>query len=528
MPDRSTAFPAEEERPAWSLRLRAWLVGAGLLLALPGAALAAQDAPGAPPKAAAATYDLVFRNVRAMDPETGLDATRDIGVQGGRIAAISQEPLHGRVDIDGRGLVAAPGFIDLHSHAVTERSATFQAMDGVTTRLELELGVYPVKAWYDKKAGRELINYGASVSHALVRYHVEHPEEPPFADTEAHTGLAGPAYTSDAILKPMSPEASSRFIDALDEGLRDGALGIGSGTQYVPGITHQEMLDLTRLAAKRGACVFTHIRYGSLIEPGSTLEAVQEQIANAAVTGACIHIVHINSMAMGQTMDMIGLFHQARNRGLDISTEIYPWTAAVSRVRNVLLDPGWEARWGNVVGDLQSMATGKRLTQADFDALRAGTGDDRVLQFQNSDQTIIDAIRDPMVLVASDSLDVTDRFGHPRSAGSFARVLGHYVRETKAISLMDALRKMSLMPAQRLEAFVPAMKHKGRLQVGADADLVLFDPNTVRAGADYLDAAEYSIGIDYVTVNGKLVVKGGKLVPGVHPGAPIFNKFVSK
>jgi hypothetical protein len=473
-------------------------------------------------------YDIVFEKVRAIDPETGLDAVRNIGIVGNKIGAISIEPLQGKKTIDARGLVASPGFIDLHSHAYGYETATYQAMDGVTTRLELELGVFPVKRWYDRKAGHELINYGASVNHDRVRYSLQVGGD--LADARIPGDTSNDLPESDAkfeelIQQPIPAEAYARFIPILEAGLKDGAIGIGSGTQYAPGITRPEMLDLTRLAAQRHMCVFTHIRYGSLVEPGSTLEAVQEQIANAAITGGCVHIVHINSMAMSSTLQMIRLFHEARDHGIDVSTEIYPWDASSDVIRSVIFDPGWEKRWGVTVGDLQSTATGKRLTQQDFDRLRSGTEDDGVLMHMNTEETITKALQDPLVLVASDSMDIADRFSHPRSAGSFARVLGQYVRETGALSLTQAIRKMSLMPAQRLEGFVPAMKKKGRLQTGSDADLIFFDPDQVSERARYLDAKEYSKGILYVMVNGQLVVQKGVIVKGVFPGQPVYSYY---
>jgi hypothetical protein len=268
------------------------------------------DAPGI-------LFDVVIAGVRAIDPESGLDGIRNIGVRDDKIAAISSRVLKGKQTIDARGLVAAPGFIDLHSHAYSHETATYQAMDGVTTRLELELGVYPVKPWYEKKAGHELINYGASVNHDRVRYALQiggdlaDPKIPGYTFDE----LPNDARSAELIRQPIAPSEYPKFIPMLEAGLRDGALGIGSGTQYAPGITRPEMLDLTRLAAERHMCVFTHIRYGSLVEPGSTLEALQEQIGNAAITGSCVHIVHINSMAMSSTPDMIKLFHDARSRG---------------------------------------------------------------------------------------------------------------------------------------------------------------------------------------------------------------------
>jgi N-acyl-D-aspartate/D-glutamate deacylase len=478
-------------------------------------------------KAASPVYDVVITQARAIDPETGLDAVRNIGITGDHIAAISTAPLAGRQTIEGRGLVASPGFIDLHSHAYGYETATYQAMDGVTTRLELELGVYPVKPWYDKKAGHELINYGASVNHDRVRLSLQHGGTltDPRIPGETQDDMSSNPNFDKLIHEPIPPQYYGRLAPMLEEGLAEGAIGIGSGVEYAPGITHQEMLDVTQVAARWHVCVFTHIRYGSLVEPGSTLEALQEQIANAAITGACVHIMHINSMAMSSTPQMLRIMHQARSHGIDITTEVYPWDASSDNIRSVIFDPGWQQRWGVTVHDLQSTATGKRLTMKEFNALRSGTANDGVLMHMNTEATITRALQDPLVLVASDSEDIANRYSHPRSAGTFARVLGHYVRETGALTLSEAIRKMSLMPAQRLEEFVPAMKKKGRLQVGADADLILFDPQQVAARARYLDAKEYSKGILYVMVNGQFVVRDGKLVRNVFPGRPIYSRY---
>lgn len=472
-------------------------------------------------------YDVVIANVRAIDPETHLDAVRNIGVNGDRIVAVSEQPLQGARVIDGRGLVAAPGFIDLHSHAYGYETSTYQAMDGVTTRLELEIGVYPVKRWYDKKAGHELINYGASVSHNVVRFTAQKGGVPgnPVISGDTFDDIIGDPKFEQLSHQSIPGVVYPNFVPMLEEGLADGAIGIGSGTQYAPGITRREMLDLTRLAGQKHTCVFTHIRYGSLVEPGSTLEAVQEQIANAAITGACVHIVHINSMAMSSTLSMLKIFHDARSHGIDISTEIYPWDASSDRIRSVIFDPGWEERWGVTPNDLQSTVTGERLTRQQFDELRAGRGEDGVLMHMNTEETITKALQDPLVLVASDSGDIENRFSHPRSAGTFARVLGHYTRDTGALSLSQAVGKMSLMPAERLQSFVPAMKKKGRLQEGADADLVIFDPKTMAEQARYLDAKQYSKGMMYVLVNGRLVVDHGSLVERVFPGRPVYSAF---
>jgi hypothetical protein len=466
--------------------------------------------------AASEEYDVVYAAARAIDPETGLDGIRNIGISGGKIAAISTERLRGRRTIDARGLVAAPGFIDLHSHSTTYETAKYQAKDGVTTRLELEAGAYPVQSWYAQKAGKELINYGASASHNEARA---------FLLNEGNEQAAQQSDDED-IHKALSPEQRTRLISELGQQLKDGAVGIGSSPQYAPGISHWELLDVSSLAAKLRTCVFTHIRYGSLVEPGSTLESIQENVANAAITGACVHIVHLNSMGMSASPDLLKLIHGARDRGLDVSTETYPWDASTDAIRTLMFDPGWEQRWGVGPEDLQSTATGKRLTRAEFDALRNGTADDDVLMHMNTEKTIVALLQDPLMLVASDSGNVEEgKFSHPRTAGSFARVLGHYVREVGALTLSDAIAKMSLKPAQRLERFVPEMKGKGRLQVGADADVVLFDPDTVRERATYLNAVQYSEGFRYVMVDGVLVVDRDKLVDKVFPGKPVHGRY---
>lgn len=466
-------------------------------------------------------HDIVFIGARAIDPETGLDAIRNIAVDGDRVVAVVDGPLKGKRTIDARGLVAAPGFIDLHSHATTLDAARYQVKDGVTTRLELEIGAWPVSAWYAAKQGHELLNYGTSVGHTPVRYYLQKGE-----------GAAGLAALRDPMEKfgapeadqPISDAASARLSQLLEQGVNEGAIGIGSGTQYAAGVSHREMLDVTRVAANTQSCLFTHIRHGSLVEPDSTLEAVQENIANAAITGACVHLAHINSMAMSDAPMMAGLIRDAHTRGVDVSTETYPWGGSVDAVRSHFFDPGWEKRWGVGVGDLQSRVTGKRLTQAEFDALRSGNADDGVIMHMNSEVTIAALLADPTVIVASDGGRIEGANGHPRSAGSFARILGHYVRETKALSLNEAVRKMTLMPAQRLQSFVPAMARKGRLQPGADADIILFDPATVGTKATYGDAARMSDGFRYVMVNGVLVVDGGALVEGVRPGRPVISR----
>ncbi|MEO8450598.1 MAG: amidohydrolase family protein [Gemmatimonadota bacterium] len=474
--------------------------------------LASLGSPGVP----APTYDLVISGGRVMDPGTGRNEILNVGIVGTRIAVLSKARLAGKRVIDARGMVVAPGFIDLHSHVGDDVATTsYLIRDGITTHLELEMGAYPIAPWYAKRAGRHQLNYGASVSHLYARYAAQVLDS-------AFLRAAGTENREAYSASHDIPQAVyARFLQNLRVGLDQGGIGIGSGTQYGPGITRQEMLDVTRAVAQSRTCLFTHIRYGSLVEPGSTLEAIQEMISDAAITGAAIHIVHLNSMAMSATPAMLGVIHGARARGLDISTEIYPWDASVDQIRSVIFEPGWEARWGVTAHDLQSTVTGRRLTREEFDALKSGTAPDGVLMHMNTEATLVAALRDSIVMVASDGVSLTSPNDHPRTAGTFARLLGKYVRDDHAISLMDAIRKVTWLPAQRLARFVPAMKRKGRIGVGADADITVFDPAVVAERARYLDAMQYSVGIPTVIVNGTVVVDAGKVVDGALPGRPI-------
>jgi dihydroorotase len=182
---------------------------------------------------------------------------------------------------------------------------------------------------------------------------------------------------------------------------------------------------------------------------------------------------------------------------------------------------GWERRGPDAFSNLLWPATGERLTRESFDRYRKQGG--FVIQFGNTDEMVRAAVSHPLVMIASDGI-VENGKGHPRGAGTFARVLGQYVREQKALGLMDAVRKSSLMPAQRLESMSPQMREKGRIKVGADADISVFDAARVIDKATYENAARYSEGFRYVLVGGAFVVRDGKVQEDLSPGQGIRAK----
>jgi dihydroorotase len=293
---------------------------------------------------------------------------------------------------------------------------------------------------------------------------------------------------------------------------------VGFGIAYVPAARREEILDIFQLAAERQVPCFVHVRSHGAVEPGSAVESVQEVIANAAATGAALHIVHITSTGLRQAPICLRLIEGARRRGLDVTTEAYPYTAAMTGLETAIFSEGWQEKMGIGYQDLQWAATGERLTAESFARYRQQGG--MVVIHSIPEEIARLAVAHPLVMIASDGM-IADGKGHPRGAGTYARVLGRYVREQRALALMDALRKMTLMPAQRLEKAVPQMRAKGRIKVGADADLTLFDPARVIDRATFENPAQYSEGITHVLVNGIFVVRDGKLVEGIKPGAAI-------
>jgi dihydroorotase len=444
-------------------------------------------------------YDVVLAHGRVLDPASGLDAVRYVGIRGGKIGAISENPLQGRTVVDVSGLVVAPGFIDLHSHGQTPENYRFKARDGVTTALEMEVGVAPVPEWYRAREGQALINFGATSGHIPARMAVMHD--------------SGTLLPHDTAKGAATPEQRRQIYDLVRRGLDDGALGIGMGIAYVPLATRAEILELFGLAAERKTVLYVHIRNGGPVEPG-VIDALQEVIADAASTGASLHVVHITSMGLRETSLCLQMIAGARRSGLDVTTEMYPYTAGMTDLGSAVFDEGWQAKQGGIgFGDLQWALTGERLTAESFARYRRQGG--MVAIHSIPEEVVRQAIADPLTMIASDGI-LDHGKGHPRAAGTYARVLGRYVREQHALKLMEALRKMTVMPADRL-----GIRTKGRIAVGADADITVFDPARVMDRATFENPAQYSEGIEYVLVNGTLVVKSGELVDGVAPGLAV-------
>ena len=461
--------------------------------------------------------DLLITGGRVMDPDSGLDAVLNVAVRGGVVVALTEDTPEAEEVLDASGLVVAPGFIDLHAHGQDPGSSRYQARDGVTTAMELEIGVYPVAGWYAAREGRALIHFGASVSHQDARREAFGAM---VAETRGEgTFSLGRGGASDAFLyESASEDELQRLIQLMERGLDQGGLGFGFGISYTPGAQHLELWRLFAAAADRQVPVFIHLRSAGAFRAGGAIAPFQEVVANAAATGASVHIVHMNSSAGETAPSALELIRGARERGVDVTTEAYPYTASASRIESALFD-GWEDRTDEAYQRLQWVETGERLTRETFRTAREQGG--WVIMHGRSETTNEWIVSQPDVIAASDGIPFSEGRAHPRGAGTFARILGHYVRERGVLSLMDGLRKMTLMPARRLETVAPQMASKGRVQVGADADLTLFDPARVIDRATYDAPDQFSAGIRHVLVAGTFVVRDEALVDGVAPGQAV-------
>jgi Amidohydrolase family len=300
------------------------------------------------------------------------------------------------------------------------------------------------------------------------------------------------------------------IVRRMEQGLRDGAVSIGAGFPYTPAATRDELIAVFRVAGRTSTPVTVHIRQG--------VAGLQEALALAAETSAPLHVVHINSAGYEETPEMLRLIAAARQRGQDVTTEAYPYDAGMTQIESATVqDPYTHERAGKV-GEIEWPPTGERLTTESF-ARYSKIGGPVVLH-RNTEEMVTLAIASPLTMIGSDAY-WQGGTGHPRTTGTYSRVLGRYVRERHALTLMDAIKKMTLMPAQRHEARIPAMRRKGRVAVGADADLTVFDPARVLDRSTYRQPSLPPTGIEYVLVNGVAVVSRARAVEGVTPGTAI-------
>lgn len=501
-----------------------------LLIGLAAAAIFATAA------ASAQDYDLVIANGRVMDPETGFDAVANVGINNGFITEVSSEPLTGARVIDATGHVVAPGFIDYHSHGQTPYAQKLYARDGVTTPLDLEVGAFPVQDFYDYWDGTSILNYGTNVSHVGARIAVLDG-----VDTKGRIIYGG------GIARAMNDgqQFKTKFYDPMDERLimeaieaelKQGGFGIAYPIGYYTRVGSPEVMAVTSLAAKYNVPITTHVRYVSQVPPSGFL-GMEEMITVARLNDVPLLIHHVQSNCLGLTGKCLDLIDAARAQGQKVVGEFYPWNYAGTYVDADYNRPGFEQRMGIKASDYVVTETGERLTDEEFDRLRKEAPETQLLMYTMKDEYIMAAFTRPGTIVGSDGMPwivdggLKGTFdtpygagnGHARGAGTHAKIL-RMARETDAVSLMEAINKMTLGPAQFLEDHVPQMKKRGRLQEGAVADITIFDPQTVTENSTPTigENSLPSTGIPYVIVNGQVVVDDS-VVQNIPAGVAIRN-----
>jgi len=469
----------------------------------------------------ATEHELVLRGGRVIDPETGLDGIRNVAVANGQIVAISEDELPGADIVDVRGLVVAPGFIDLHSHSPTPLGFRYQALDGVTTSLELEAGAYPLSGFGGMLKAGSALNYGASTGHLSIRLKVmQGIAFPHMLEANQAIDFHGPAFTQTA-----TPAQREQIRTLLNAGLDQGGLGIGLALDYVSSaVDSAELRMIFELAGERKAPIFVHIRRGMAGDPAGLYEVIEL----ARATGAPLHICHISHSGMKGTGNFLALIRQAREQGVDITTEVLPYNAGTTTISAAVFQREWQSIFDISYGDVEWAATGERLTKSSWEKYQREQPQGMVIHHYLKEAWTREAIAEPGVIIVTDGTPaVSESIGiPPQGVGSFSRVLGRYSRDAKLIDLQTALAKMSLLPARRLEAVAPAFSRKGRIQVGMDADIVVFDADTIIDNATYAEPFQASTGVRYLLVNGVPVVRQGRFQENTHPGKLVTSRDV--
>ncbi|MFQ5605723.1 MAG: amidohydrolase family protein [bacterium] len=452
-----------------------------------------------------ARYEIVIRGGRVIDPESGFDRVTDVATRADKIVAIGRRLGAGEVEIDASGLVVSPGFIDvLASVPPNIHAHTHKITDGVTTCFGMHGGPIDVEKYRrDFETSGALVNYAAAVGDRTLRR------------------AAGATDRT----KPAAPEQIKKMQILTDQAIEAGAVGIGFGINYAPGMSYEEVFALFEVAAKNNVPCHLHARYKGNVFPLTMSLAVEEVIAVAAATGAQAQLAHLTSSTVGSAPLSIKLIEGAAKHGIDVAFDFHVWTRNQTSIQSALYEPGWQERFGGITyHDIYLAETQEPLTKERFHELHNSDGYTLVQTEFIPEEEIALAIGSPLGMISSDSGGLwspdghESETGHPRGTGTFARFLGRYVRDRKIVSLMEGLKKITLLPAMRLQRSVPEMLKKGRLQVGSDADITVFDPATIMDRASYQQPYLYSEGVLYVIVNGVLVLREGEIVDGVKPG----------
>ncbi len=457
---------------------------------------------GAPPALADAgpevdpanhVFDIVISGGRVIDPMSGFDGMLDVGIDAGVITAIGPPGFKARALLDATDRVVSPGFVDILSYEPNPFGIWFKAADGVTTNFAMHGVNNYAGAFFARYEGATPIHFGGAFHQHFLRAE----------DLGARPDL------------PLSQKQIEAFADLARRNLAKGFAGVAFSPEYSPGTTIDEIDQLAAVAMELGHVGFFHTRSS---DPAKSKAGVVEVIDLARRTGLPVHVSHIHST--GATFHMeetLGLIESARDEGLDVTACVYPYDFWATTLGSFRFGVGWQDRYRITYEDLQIAGTDQRLSADTFIGARdqnklvAALGSIPEVELQM-------ALKRSWMILGSDSILETSLNNHPRACGTFSRMLGRYVRDLGVVDLLPALAMMTSLPTMRIEGMVPAMKRKGRLQRGADADITIFNPATIADQATVSRTDLPAVGIDHVLVEGQAVMIFGELKRSVRPG----------
>lgn len=450
-------------------------------------------------------YDLVIKNGTVYNPSTKtiLD-NYNIGINKNKIKKITKQNITGKKSIDAKGLIVAPGFIDLISYDPNPLGIKYKVLDGVTTNLAMHGGTEDAETWY-----KEWTDYGVTTNFGASSF-----------ITRMRWPIVGEGIDSEINKK----EDIDALVKSVEDNIKKGALGISFSLEYVPGIKN-EIIPLLNLAKKYQLPTFYHLRYSDKI---NGIKGIEEVLDYARKTKASTHIMHINST--GGTFNMekaLNLIDKGLEDGLDITACIYPYDYWATYIDSARFREGWQERYNITYEDLQIGGTDIRITKDTFDAYRK----ERLLvaahnSIPESDNLL--ALQHPKIMIGSDTIIESGGNNHPRGSGTYGRLFNKYVKTEKVLTVMDALEKITYLPAKRMEAIGPKMKYKGRIEIDSDADITIFDLENFKDNSTIENTELPSTGVEYVIINGSIVKDKDGYIENLNTGQPIRSRFIDK
>jgi len=438
-------------------------------------------------------YDLLIKNGQIIDPIKGV-IKANIGINKGKIVDINTNDIKAKKTINAEGNFVAPGFIDIHMHEdevfTAGKMETFESLlkMGVTSSLGGNCGT-----------NFEIIdNYFSNIKEKDLPIN--------FASLIGYTSLREKAGVNNRY-RPVNKEELKKIKKYLEKAMNNGALGLSCGLEYTPGAATSAIMEMGEVLSKYpGSLLAAHFRF----DADRSLESIAEMIIIARETGVKFQISHIGSCtSFGYTEMALDMINFAYKSNVNVMADVYPYDAFSTSIGSAVFDKGCFEKWKvgpEAILVAEGKYKGKRCNQKIFKDLRDNYPDTRVVGFVMDEDDIEKAIKHPLVMISSDA-HLKNGEGHPRSAGTFPKIIKEYVKKKNSITLKEAINKMSYMPAKRL-----GLGEKGRIKEGFDADIIIFNYDSISDNSSYENPTKSPSGIKNVLINGKEAIREGNIV----------------